>query len=373
MGRKVREWYSCPMAGFKTFLRWRIKNALSSLPRLHGQGSGDDFRNPAIKEKDLTVIYLFSGTYGDFVQVLPVLNQLVKVFPKSDILLFGAEKYFFDFHSILPEKIRCLEKWAWIRRIFSPYDFLFTNAVGVYRLAFSVKAQFYSRFAYGFRYREEAEGRGYAAALSLKPEVKNFAEENLRLLELSGLVDEKDLQTEIWQGRSEHKPFSNKADILFHIGSAGLKNDFGMELYEKIVLNVLQILSKRANEEKTHLELIYGPGDAEIAERVRHYLDNNSGMGNSGKENSTVTSPLPIPELKQIPLAALIQKMQGYSGNVIAFNSFFAHLCWYLKCPAIILHRIAIPYGYDCSPLHRQVILQPEKAWSLQEFEDLLH
>jgi hypothetical protein len=43
-----------------------------------------------------------------------------------------------------------------------------------------------------------------------------------------------------------------------------------------------------------------------------------------------------------------------------------------LNRPAIVIHRQAIPFGYDCSPLHRQVILKAETGYNLAEVWDVL-
>jgi hypothetical protein len=33
----------------------------------------------------------------------------------------------------------------------------------------------------------------------------------------------------------------------------------------------------------------------------------------------------------------------------------------------VVIHREAVPYGYDCAPLHRQVALRRAKDWDLGE------
>jgi hypothetical protein len=65
------------------------------------------------------------------------------------------------------------------------------------------------------------------------------------------------------------------------------------------------------------------------------------------------------------PLARLIRILKSFEGTVLCFNSFPAHICHYLGLPAIVIHREAVPYGYDCAPLHRQVVLTSASDWDL--------
>ena len=133
--------------------------------------------------------------------------------------------------------------------------------------------------------------------------------------------------------------------ILFHIGSSGLKQDFGLNIYTRLVLGILDHLEGRP------VDVVIGPGDEDIALEVK-------------------TGTTLVPQM--FPLERLIANLRTYAGPILCFNSFLAHLCAYLNRPAIVIHRQAIPFGYDCSPLHRQVILKAETGYNLAEVWDVL-
>jgi ADP-heptose:LPS heptosyltransferase len=313
-------------------VRWRMRGLLRALPaRPPVQADPGSDKPPGFR-----IAYLFAGTYGDFVQALRPLNRLAAAYPQASLLLLGADRYAREFASELPRTLAIAHPSDPLRWIADPVDLLFTNCVGVYRVRFDFIARFCARRAFGFRHSHETHRGGYAATVPLLPGLRSFAEENLNLLDLAGVP--------AWGGRDwshvtdSDPPAWGKGKVLFHIGSAGLKKDFGLKAYTRLVFSVLRNLEGR------QVEVVMGPGDEDIALEVR------TGTGY-------------VPQM--YPLARLIRILRSFEGTVLCFNSFPAHICHYLGRPAIVMHRQAVPYGYDCSPMHRQVILKTEADWDM--------
>lgn len=326
------------MAG--SIVRWRLRRLLGLLPGRppSGRAGARGLSGPGFR-----IGYLFAGSYGDFVQILRPLNRLAAAHPGAEIILYGGERYFREFQSELPPELRParpFEPWLWIRR---PLDLLLTNCVGVYRVRFDLAGRFCAREAYGFRHSHETGRGGYAGTLPLDPAVRNFAEENLRLLDLAGIASN-------GNGSADFTllgpvPNWGRGKILFMIGSAGLKKDFGLKTYTRLVFGILERL------DGLPVEVVMGPGDEDIALEVR-----------------TGTSFNP----QMFPLSRLIRILRSFEGTVLCFNSFPAHICHYLGRSAVVLHRETVPFGYDCAPLHRQVVLKSEMDWDLGEVWEAL-
>jgi ADP-heptose:LPS heptosyltransferase len=341
MGRNFLVAHGDKVERIEEVARWRIRKLLSLLP----QRAADTARGQAPKR----IAYLFAGTYGDFVQILPALRRLAAAYPAADLVLVGGEEYAREFSTEVPRILRlaeAAEPWSWI---FSPADLLFTNAVGVFRGHFDLAARLCARKAFGFRHQEEERRGGYSRTLRLDREVVSFNEENLKLLDMAQVP-------ECWGvGPGPGCGFGPPADpampfrpaepwgkgrILFHIGSAGLKKDFGLATYSGLILELLGHL------EDKKVELVVGPGDEDVEALVK------------------AGTRFPI---QQYPMAKLIRMLRAFEGTVVCFNSFMAHLCNYLGKSAIVIHRGRVPYGYDCGVLHNQVILSPESGWSTRE------
>jgi ADP-heptose:LPS heptosyltransferase len=320
--------------------RWRLRGLLGVLP---ARGPAPLAAPPGA---GVRIAYLFAGTYGDFVQALRPLARLAATYPRAEIILWGADRYAREFASELPTNARTAragEPWTWV---LAPVDLMLTNSVGVYRVRFDWAARFCARRAFGFRHAHEAHRGGYVATLPLLPAVRSFAEENLKVLDLAGISADWAAKTS-GTGTSQvpESEAWGRGKILFHIGSAGLKRDFGLPVYVRLVLALLNGLDGRP------VEVIMGPGDEDVAMEVR---------------NSTGHAP------QMYPLGRLIRILRSFEGTVLCFNSFPAHICHYLGKPAVVLHRQAVPYGYDCAPLHRQVVLLREAEWDLAEVWDAL-
>ena len=318
--------------------RWRIRKLLSVLPaRMPATARG--VKPPG------RIAYLFAGTYGDFVQILPALRRLATAYPNADLVLCGGHEYARDFSSEVPRNLRLAKSWELWSWMLSPSDLLFTNAVGVFRGHFDLAARLTARKAFGFRHENEARRGGYSRTLRLDPSAVSFNEENLKLLDLAQVP-------ECWgvgpgPGTGTAPPADaamsvrpsepwGKGRILFHIGSSGLKKDFGLTAYACIITDLLSRL------EEKQVELISGPGDGDIVAAIKA---------------ETHFAP------QEYPIAKLIRMLRGYEGTILCFNSFMAHLCHYLGKPAIVIHRQVVPYGYDCSVIHRQVVLTRENGW----------
>jgi ADP-heptose:LPS heptosyltransferase len=337
----MERWYptcvTTPVPGnlwFKSsqLLRWRMRGLLKALPaRAVFRTAGDrSLSVPAAGR--FRIAYLFAGTYGDFVQALRPLNRLAAAYPDAEIHLLGADRYAHEFGSELPDRLRIANPMDPMQWMTDPVDLLFTNCVGVYRVRFDFVARFCAVRAFGFRHAHESHRGGYAATIPLLPQVRNFAEENLKILDLAGVPHEEPKPVDA------DLPAWGKGKILFHIGSAGLKREFGLKAYTRLVLGVLNRLDGRP------VEVVMGPGDEDIALEVR------TGTGF-------------VPQM--YPLSRLFRILRSFEGTVLCFNSFPAHICQYLGRSAIVMHREAVPYGYDCAPLHNQVVLKSQADWDL--------
>jgi hypothetical protein len=335
-------------------IRWRLRGLIRMLP---SRVAAPEPTGDAVAPRQ-RVAYMFTGGYGDFVQILRPLHRLVAAYPDADVLLHGADRFAREFSTELPASLRIAPRLDPLRWALDPVDLLFTNCVGVYRVRFDMAARFSSRRAYGFRHSHEPRRGGYAATIPLLPEVRSFAEENMKVMDLAG-VPSFFIPMRMGAGDSDQAALENlfpgedvpewgKGKILFHIGSAGLKKDFGPKVYARIVLAILH----RLEVEGRPVEVVMGPGDDAIASEVR---------GATGY----------VPQA--FPLSRLIRILRSFQGTVLCFNSFPAHICHYLGHSAIVMHRETIPYGYDCAPLHTQVVLYSEKDWDLGEVWEALH
>lgn len=347
MGEALLAAHGDRLRKIEAMARWRIRRTLSMLPP---KGPGAPGR-PAAPAR---VAYLFTGTYGDFVQILPSLRRLAAAYPRADLVLCGGAGYAREFATEVPRILRFAkggEPWSWA---FSPADLLLTNALGVFRGRFDLAARLCARKSFGFRHEHESARGGYTRTLRLEPSVSSFAEENMRLLDLA-------MVPEAWGAGpgpgTGLLPYGDAAvaarpaepwgsgRILFHIGSAGLKRDFGLNLYARIISDILSRLEER------RVELLMGPGDGDVAAEVR-----------------TRSRFMP----QELTMPRLIRSLRSFEGTVLCFNSLMAHLCHYLGKPAIVIHRGEVPFGYDCSVIHRQVILRPEDNWSVHEVLEAL-
>ena len=116
-------------AASRNLARWRLRKLLALLP-------ARDAATARAANPPRRIVYLFAGTYGDFVQAIPALRRLAAAYPGADLVLHGGHAYAREFSSEVPRKLRLAEApepWSWI---FSRADLLFTNSVGVFRVPF---------------------------------------------------------------------------------------------------------------------------------------------------------------------------------------------------------------------------------------------
>ena len=106
------------------------------------------------------------------------------------------------------------------------------------------------------------------------------------------------------------------------------------------------------NETEKQITLVSGPLDTQL---------NNS---------ITMKYPLLVPQI--FDLVGLQKKIKNFEGTILCFNSFFAHFTHYLEQKAIVMHQNAVPHGYDCSSVHRQIILKDSENLDLSEVFEAL-
>ncbi len=321
------------MRGFVNALRWTLRKLLRLLP---AKPSVTGFPpHPG------SIAYLFAGTYGDFVQALPALHDLARRFPGARLWLVAPFGLFRDFASELPSGITWVSGVGFSLRLLSPVDLLVTNAVGVYRVRFEVMARYGARVSLGFRYPGESPRPTYSFTLGLPSPPANFGNENLRLLRFGdAATQEKAGDSSDSIAKGSHDAYIDfRAPVLFHIGSAGLQKDFGRREYIRVIEDVL------SQFQPGEMEIYHGPGEEELASMLR---ERHPGL-----------------RLDKLPMSAFICRIRDFQGTLLCFNSFMAHLCLYLDKPAIVFHRDSVPYGYDCSPLHLQVVLKRQTGYAV--------
>lgn len=298
--------------------------------------------SPITDGADVTrVAYLFAGTYGDFVQILPTLREMDRRFPQADLFLAAPKALYLAFRSELPTRVQRAKPIHLLLWAIFPVEALMTNAVGVYRVRFDFAARFCARISLGFRYPGEPPRSAYSFTLELPPPPANFGRENLRLINSAASFFAFDLsqQSETQVPESVAKRAGSGRRVLFHIGSAGLQKDFGTNTYLRIINTVLNQLPIHA------VEIYHGPGEMAVAQTLR-------GMH-------------PGMTVRILPMADFIAEVRRHEGTLLCFNSFMAHLCHYLGKPALVIHRDAVPYGYDCAPLHEQIILTGQDGYTV--------
>src|SRR6267142_6728489 len=84
-----------------------------------GSPAGSENRSDAARFR---IAYMFTGTYGDFVQILKPLNRLAVAYPEAEILLHGADRYAREFSSELPPSLRMAHHFDPFRWLLDPVD-----------------------------------------------------------------------------------------------------------------------------------------------------------------------------------------------------------------------------------------------------------
>jgi hypothetical protein len=326
--------------------RWLIKRFMRLLPQKRG----------AVKAigAGTSIGYIFSGTYGDFVQILSTLWALCNLFPKTAIFLIAPTHLTRAFNDFLPSGVSVKKPGSLVFNLLKPYDILLTNTISVFRIRFEALAYFCGRRTLGFCYGDETGRRAFSFCLRLKGIQHNFSELNLKLLDFINIdhhttwADARECMAQTLSAPGYDNTDSlNISSVLFHIGSVNLKNNLGLKLYKQIIFDIISVLKRRYS----HVHLVSGPGDEYIAEQLKSDLHLTVNVYTLGELRGYILN---------------------FKGQILCFDSFMAHFCYFLNRHAIVIHREAVPSGYHCSPTHSQIILKSENNWSLEDLETLL-
>lgn len=339
----IQSTFSPTKVGLPVKGAWLLKKILNSLPAKKA--------NLPVNESPSTISsigYLFSGTYGDVVQCLPVLESLSKQYPATLIQIVMPVRLFESFKGFFPANVKRAKGREIILWIIKPRSLILTNTVGVFRVGFEWIGRFCGHRSLGYCYSEEKGRAGYSYCLQLTSDYRYIIHWNMLLL--TKICVAKSFETTQEEAPlkstsllSDREDLSSKKKILFHIGSAGLQNDVGEKRYGTLISELIDYLTSQSYE----LTVITGPSEGGLI----HYMENKH----------------PKIILKSYALSDLKATVESFQGTLLCFNSFFAHFTYYLKQSAVVLHQNAIPRGYDCSPFHKQIILQDKENLSLKE------
>jgi hypothetical protein len=320
------------------WVRFGMRKVLRHLPRRAHVRVGPEAKRIGI---------LFAGTYGDFVQVLPMLHEVERLWPKAKILIWAPLRLYESFAFALPVRVRRGAWWHLIYGLAFPLDLLLMNAVCVYRVRYELLSLRLGRAAAGFRYAHEPFRVGLGWSVPLNTEVIHFAEANYELPKFVAAAKLPTTNSLPWRARIDpNAPFPFVGPILFSVGSAGFKNAMGLTAYLGLIDAIMHELSD------AKVIFVSGPEDAEVmAHLVAHY---------------------PEKACWQLTIEELSEKLREWPGCLLGFNSFMAHFALYLGRRMVVFHLEKVPFGSDCSPFHRQLVLTAESGFGLQEFRELL-
>ncbi len=293
------------------------------------------------------ILLLFAGTYGDFVQVLPMTAMIAASWPKAVLRIYADKKLLNEFAFALPPRARRATWRDLLKACFQPADLLLVNAVGVYRVRYEIAALRLGKMAGGFRYVQESHRSGFGLTLPLIPEVDNFGELNQQLV--MALVSHKiqtPSPTPLRLRFPVDKPLHFTAPVLFSVGSAGFRQATGFDGFLKLIQGVHESLGH------TQVTFVAGPEDRELVSHLARLY--------------------PHRETWVLPIAALSERLLEWKGGVLGFDSFLAHFALYLGRRMLVLHQDKVPYGYDCGPFHKQLCLLGESGMSVQPVKDFL-
>lgn len=319
--------------------RWRVRRLLQLYPQRHA------IPVPAHARE---ILLLFAGTYGDFVQILPMAANIVAAWPKAVLRIYADKELLNEFAFALPPRARQATWLDLVRACFKPADLLLVNAVGVYRVRYEIAALRLGKMAGGFRYVQESRRSGFGITLPLTTEVGNFGELNQQLV--TALASHKSLaasSTPLRLRHSAEKLFPFTAPVLLSVGSAGFREAVGFDGFVKLIEEIHDRLGH------TQVTFVAGPQEQElVAHLARLY---------------------PHRECWVMPIDALASRIQEWKGGILGFDSFMAHFTLYLGKRMVVLHRSEVPYGYDCGPFHRQLCLQGKHGLSLHALDGFLN
>jgi len=319
-------------------LRWRIRrfNALLPARRLR--------RNPGELR---TILVLFAGTYGDFVQVLPMLAEAAALWPKAQLHLYGSRSLLREFAFALPPRVVAAGLGDLLRFFLKPADLLLTTPIGVYRVRYDLLAWRLGRWCGGFRHAEEEGRSSYHFTLPLTRETVNFSEAAQQLP--AALAARKDSLRPIHPLRlrvDEGSRFPFQIPVLFSLGGTGFLKALGLADMLRLIGEMMDRLST------TQVTLLAGPDDGELVSHLRRCY--------------------PDRQIWQYPPEELADRIRTWPGGLIGFDSFIAHFSLYLGKRMVVVHREKIPPGYDCAPFHRQIVLKKADGYDLAELGEFL-
>jgi hypothetical protein len=326
---KYRPWQS---------LRFGLRKCLRLLPRRAHVRVGPEAQRIGV---------LFAGTYGDFVQLLPMLHEAERLWPKAHMVVWAPRRLVDAFAFALPVRIRRGNLWDMVAGLLFPMDLVLMNAVCVYRLRYEWLSLRLGRAAAGFRYADEPFRVGLGWSVPLTSDVVNFAEANYELPKAVAAAKLPSSHQLPWRARIDPTvPFPFEGPILFSVGSAGFKQRVGISAYVQLIDGILALLPE------AKVTFVAGPDDADV---VAHLLANH-----------------PEKACWQISIEQLGVKMAEWPGCILGFNSFMAHFALYLGRRMVVFHLEKVPHGYDCSPFHKQVVLSTATGLDLGEFQEFL-
>ncbi len=344
-------------------LRWLLRKLLRLLPARE--------RKTIAPGEAKSFAYLFSGTYGDMVQCLPVLFALDRSLNDNCVKVFiGPAPIIKAFSWIIPKgwklitsRKAMLEFYKAIQilprlQIKRPFDTLVCNAVSVYNVRSELLSRLFSDKSAGFHYSQFSSNPSFNFSQPISEECQSFCFENLNLVKAAGLIDTVlgdwwtiDIDTQIPNLESAISDIFANSDVIFHVGAISVKNRLGKAIFDKFCEDFLICLLSVQQK----VILIGGPEDQELLFELQ-------------KKNPTIT--MIKPSIQQ--LFVLTKQWQG---KIICFDSFYSHLAMAFGKAALVLCYPEVPRGYHCTPIHQEILIEwpVNPGWAKSVTEILTH
>ncbi len=324
-------------------LRWAAKRILGIFPEKKVQ--------PITNAAPQSVLYLFAGTFGDYIQILPALKALSDKYPASAIYLYSCDLEMSKVDVLLPVTVIPIQFRNILTKRPGFFDFVYSNSIAAYRVRLAWISYIYGKISMGYCYRDDVGRNSNHLSMRLIGSIRNYAALNRHLVQRypeSGMPRVIRPPSQYCEVPGYEEPFKLKSSVLFHCGSTTLLSEFGSARYGELIKKILFIISKAA----CHIEVVYGP-------KEKHLIKSLTNSGLQFKQSS-------------YNLTDLKEKLDVYEGTILCFDSFMAHFCRYLNKRALVFYRELCKTGYDNTPFHYPVILRSEDNWSLHSFEALI-